>query len=953
MLKINWLGCFVFIYCFNFSVPVYANNQVNKFNLNIQSQHLGKALLVFARQTKQAIIFDPIQLNSVNAEALNGVFSIADALSILLNNTEFEAVKLNGAWVIQHKVPPELDVTITPVQQLTKQKTLMEEVTVVASYADSVKQALKQKQVSAQNKDIILASEMDQFPALNLADALNRMPGVSVERDRGEALFVSVRGLPSQFNHLTINGHRIASNENVRTSTQYGRRFHYDILPAELIESVSINKTPVAEQAYSSIGATVDLKTFTPVGSRWAQNKVKFSVSQSELTDQLNPRFSLWTNWLNSQENAGVSFSLAYSKRSIRQDRALSFDWNIIEQTDFLAEPIVYAATLRPTLEFEQRENWGINTSAFWQFSQSSLHFNWLSLHKDIDYQEFAYSADYQFDLLESDSLGFEQQVLNQGNTTKGSVQISAETAGMLDTVNTFSLQYKTELNSWLLFTDFASSKAESINDEPIQRTRLRLDNSVEFSFIYPRGNGQKLPIIEYKSLDLTDPTMFPGRRLEWRLNKINDSQNTVSLKLIKNIDNYFIDEIKFGIEYNWHSRFYQRRDRIISNGIEGQYFSADYFNLQKAHFLAEANTSLPDLWLLPDTQTFWQNIDLIALKQSESLPADLANSYHITEKNYSGFAQVEFEYSRLWGNLGLRASSSSVISQGYHLNSMQNKALAVKFNNQYQNLLPALNLVFAIDNNWQWRVALAKTLSHPDLPDLSPRLTFNSGDIKTAIKGNPYLKPTQAWQIDFGLHYYGLGNRYYGVNGFIKQLKNFVQPAYFNAEFDGDNYWVESTSNGAEAEVKGIELIAQQSFYDLLTENSELGFSLNLTLTASNAQYIYPQQTINNELAGVAKNTFNAELFYLFNQWAFRANYNYTSDILLEISQSNQPARYKNHFGFLGSRISYQLNDKANLFIEGTNLLNQSESEYVLNGYFTNYSYYGRTFSVGIQFGF
>ncbi|MEC7471694.1 MAG: TonB-dependent receptor, partial [Pseudomonadota bacterium] len=102
--------------------------------------------------------------------------------------------------------------------------------------------------------------------------------------------------------------------------------------------------------------------------------------------------------------------------------------------------------------------------------------------------------------------------------------------------------------------------------------------------------------------------------------------------------------------------------------------------------------------------------------------------------------------------------------------------------------------------------------------------------------------------------------------------------------------------------------------------------------------------------LESVAKRTFNAELYYETAVWAIRANYNWTSEILQQTELSTIPARLSAPFGTLSLHASYRLSPQVVLFAEGLNLLKQAESDYVLEDYFTNYTFYGRTLSAGVR---
>lgn len=115
---------------------------------------------------------------------------------------------------------------------------LIEELVIYGSYSSSLRSALDTKRNADSVVDAIVAEDIGKFPAQNIAEALQRVTGVSIVRDRGEGVYVRVRGLGSNFQVTTLNNRTMAVNENVRTSGQFGRQFRFDTLPAELVRAL-------------------------------------------------------------------------------------------------------------------------------------------------------------------------------------------------------------------------------------------------------------------------------------------------------------------------------------------------------------------------------------------------------------------------------------------------------------------------------------------------------------------------------------------------------------------------------------------------------------------------------------------------------------------------------------------------------------------------------------------
>ena len=127
----------------------------------------------------------------------------------------------------------------------------------VVGQAASIDQALKEQRSADSIKSVVHADGVAQLPDENVAEAVQRLPGVSVERDQGEGRFVSVRGLGPDLNSVTINGTLVPAPESER------RAVALDVLPSELVQSLSVIKTLTPDMDANSLGGTVDVKSLS------------------------------------------------------------------------------------------------------------------------------------------------------------------------------------------------------------------------------------------------------------------------------------------------------------------------------------------------------------------------------------------------------------------------------------------------------------------------------------------------------------------------------------------------------------------------------------------------------------------------------------------------------------------------------------------------------------------
>ena len=143
----------------------------------------------------------------------------------------------------------------------------LDTVRVVGTFRQSLVKALEEKRSSTDQIDSIVAEDIGKFPDLNLAESLQRIPGVSIDRDAGEGRQITVRGLGPDFTRVRINGMEAVSTTGGTDSSggaNRGRGFDFNVFASELFSNLTVRKTQSAEIDEGSLGATVDLRAARP-----------------------------------------------------------------------------------------------------------------------------------------------------------------------------------------------------------------------------------------------------------------------------------------------------------------------------------------------------------------------------------------------------------------------------------------------------------------------------------------------------------------------------------------------------------------------------------------------------------------------------------------------------------------------------------------------------------------
>jgi iron complex outermembrane recepter protein len=195
---------------------------------------------------------------------------------------------------------------------------------VVTGYRLSLRNAIEQKKNADVMMDAINAEDIADFPDANLAESLQRLPGIALDRDNGEGRSITVRGLGSDFTRVRLNGLETMSTaaaSDSGTSPNRGRGFDFNVFASDLFSSLEVRKTASANTDEGSLGATVDLVTGKPLDYKGRKLALSAEDAWYENGGTHNPRAALLVadQWLDNR--LGVSVSGAYSKRDSEVDR--------------------------------------------------------------------------------------------------------------------------------------------------------------------------------------------------------------------------------------------------------------------------------------------------------------------------------------------------------------------------------------------------------------------------------------------------------------------------------------------------------------------------------------------------------------------------------------------------------------------------------------------------------
>ncbi|WP_242139518.1 TonB-dependent receptor [Sphingomonas sp. TREG-RG-20F-R18-01] len=221
---------------------------------------------------------------------------------------------------------------------------------VVTGYRRSIETSLARKRAANAFIDVITAEDVGKFPDKNVADSLQRVPGVIIDRDGGEGSRVSIRGLQSDLTLTELNGNFIAGADTGDPS----RSFNYLLLPSNMIGSIDVYKSPEARLDEGGVGGTIILHTRRPLDLKPWSGFVSAEGTISDVTNKVEPQISGQLSWHNASGTLGLLVGGTYQKRTNREMDGSTESWQWwtdggrdgIKATDVRGRPIANDAAV-------------------------------------------------------------------------------------------------------------------------------------------------------------------------------------------------------------------------------------------------------------------------------------------------------------------------------------------------------------------------------------------------------------------------------------------------------------------------------------------------------------------------------------------------------------------------------------------------------------------------------
>ncbi len=827
-----------------------------KIRFEIPQQRADLSLTEFAKQANITLIFPFDDAMETHANALVGEFTIEEAIRILLSNTQLlvnigeqgqltiitdQSSRETDSMHKKNKVSSAVAGVISSLigaQAIAQDKAAEEEV-IVTGIRGSLQRSLDIKRESSGVVDAISAEDIGKFPDTNLAESLQRITGVSIDRSGGEGQLITVRGFGPQFNTVLVNGRQIAS-ENL------SRAFSFDTLASELVSGLEVHKTSTATMQSGGVGSTVNVKTARPLDFAGMKLAGSVKMVKDDNSGETDPQMSGLFSY--SADNFGVLVALSHSERQTRLNQAQMDGWLEFQSGDGgipEAELNNGAGLPAGTTYFSPRnydhkvtfeERTRTNGNLVLQFAPSdnvTLTGDFLYSDFDVDTEALSYGHWFTASNVENATTDANNTVIDLYQEEGLATDMHHKTFDRLTETTAFGFNVDWTVSDNLnLNFDLSISSAER---EPnngggnqlsligyANRVRFINDDNIlpyytDFASADPSifSGQQEIDGVAYRNT--LDPTYVPPAGVDEFLSEDNSrahvmlrrgwavEDDVTQIKMDGTWDegaSTGLVSTKFGVQISSEEKALDRWDNE-GVGIHCTYCGypdgvdvVDQYVFDAGNdFLGEVSGSgrMPTRWLAHDGEA-----QFALLEQQSGLNFDAVkrnNSFVVEEETLSAY--MEFEFAGELANkpisaiAGVRIEDTSVDVTGTtapvtgltildetEMLAQFGSVEAISKSKSYEAILPNMSVKWDVAEDIVARAAASKTLTRPTLESMSPVTvitTTRQGNDLRSSSGNSELEPFESDNFDLSIEWYYGDTSYVSGGYFKKDVANFI----------------------------------------------------------------------------------------------------------------------------------------------------------------------------------
>ncbi len=858
-----------------------------------------------------------------------------------------------------------------PVDQTTADSVPVEKIE-VTGIAVSRQKALDAKRAADSLTEVISAEDIGKLPDKNVADALERLPGVNTSSQAGgEGGFdendrVSMRGTGPSLTQVTINGHAVSSGDwFIQDQFQtVGRSASLTLLPSEMVDRIVVNKGQRADQTEGGIAGNIDIQTRKALDfSNQIGAAIDLGGVYSDLPNKTEPQMSALVHFKNDANTFGALIQVFDESRDLRRDGQEILGYETISAGSpaaraypVLANAIVPSLIGSALFEQERERRGGDFDLEARPDERLTLDLNGFYSHMDasnFNRNFLAWTGN-----LANSQVPTSFTLRNDMVTAASFANQSTDRSALIDNI------YRPGEYAQSQYVDFDASF--SFNDHLKLSTQLGNTQGLGVTPSQPAYEGQIFTGLSYNMNGISQPAAvsFPGGNPA-SFNGVSTSN--AWNESVRSIDkeNYFqadalyfadwgvLDGLKFGVRVADHSHLVLfPLDGACVSGCGAVGTPANAVPVWGgATYPANFGSGLdpPGGFLSNPWQLSPAAITSFVAAHVSSGPSRLywPGESDIRETDSAAYAMSTFGGSQWAGDLGIRlvnTAETSVVNVSGGVDPITSSAYGpyspTAVSHTYLDVLPSANLAYELTSDTVLRGYVNMAMARPDYSAWSGAVSLNDL-LETGTGGNPNLKPIRSTNYDLSWEYYFAPKSLFSASVFYMDLSSYVSFNTSSADYYNQfyhkvtTYSITSPSNIA-GTVEGYELAA--------TEPLAGGFGVEANFTYANAS-----ASGGSPLVGASRDTYNVSGYFENSAWSVRLAYSYRSDFLVGLDRSF--VENEAGVGTLALSINYSLTKQLSLNFNALNL-NDAQLRYYGNNTMQPRAFYssGRQYYFGMR---
>ena len=789
--------------------------------------------------------------------------------------------------------------------------------------------AIDAKRLADGIQDSIAATDVGKLPDQNVAEAVRRLPGISIANDQGEGRYVIIRGGDPNLANVTINGQTAAAPE------PEGRQVKLDDIPSSLIGSVTVVKTLTPDRDANAIAGQVDINTLTAFDRKktFAYARAVYGINDLSDRKPFEGDATFGTRF-GADRDFGIVVSGNYSRRPIESE-------NIQGSTNYRTlNGQVVPDDFRLRDYNLVRKRYGAVANMDYRPSEDTQFFlrTLYSVFKDNETRDQFRVALPGLRAVPATptSVGIFNQSGDLASFTGG--RGTRFVRRRIEDDDTLTLQGGGKLG----LGGGAKLSVEGTYSKATKKDPLRSE------FQFRTGNNLAAGIAGTIDLSdtlfIVDPSGPPGRAYDpsfYSALQVNYDRRRAVEELYQGradleIPVGFGDDsvIKVGGKYLKRDKTNDRAFRQLDlNGFTLSVAGVDdalYLSDGRYRFGPRVDYDLAQAYITANPARAVANA---AASLANSLVAD----YDVREEIYAGYAMATVKLGELTIIPGVRVEHTEGTYKGKSITatSTPTQGFDIVGRKQYTDVFPGVNLRYDATDKLVLRAAATTAIGRPNYDDLAPFVSVDAG-ANTVSRGNPGLKALKSRNGDMSIEYYLPGKGLLSVAGFYKHIDDPIVAfgGIASGTFGGvalTNASVTQPINAGSAEIYGVEVNLQAPLTFLSAPFDGFGVNLNYTRTGGSARGVPGRAgKVGNYLQ--SRNVASAQLYYEKGPLALRAAYSYRSAYLDTVGATRATDQFTDHNGQLDVRASFAVIKQAVLFVEGTNLTDAPWRRYIGN---------------------